>query len=158
MPPPAAHDAISTRMRPRQCSGKALLMRGCCLLVNSPATGKIWQESRSLVRRVKSSTERSARRESTGRRSMSPMRSSISNSNSGASDGCIPSPMPVKSRSEEHTSELQSLMRNSYAVFFLKKKKQTNNSKESIFEKQAEALHTKHTKKKCAHTPRNNIL
>src|SRR3546814_1155797 len=27
-------------------------------------------------------------------------------------------------RSEEHTSELQSLMRNSYAVFLLKKKKQ----------------------------------
>src|SRR3546814_9434521 len=27
-------------------------------------------------------------------------------------------------RSEEHTSELQSLMRSSYAVFFLKKKKQ----------------------------------
>src|SRR3546814_9617907 len=61
-------------------------------------------------------------------------------------------------RSEEHTSELQSLMRTSYAVFFLKKKKQTNKTKESIFEKQAEALHTKHTKKKCAHTPRNNIL
>src|SRR3546814_8426467 len=30
-------------------------------------------------------------------------------------------------RSEEHTSELQSLMRVSYAVFCLKKKKQTNN-------------------------------
>src|SRR3546814_1936460 len=30
------------------------------------------------------------------------------------------------SRSEEHTSELQSLMRNSYAVFCLKKKKQQN--------------------------------
>src|SRR3546814_1684796 len=30
-------------------------------------------------------------------------------------------------RSEEHTSELQSLMRNSYAVFCLKKKKQTKN-------------------------------
>src|SRR3546814_5177639 len=29
----------------------------------------------------------------------------------------------VKNRSEEHTSELQSLMRNSYAVFCLKKKK-----------------------------------
>src|SRR3546814_3726480 len=29
-------------------------------------------------------------------------------------------------RSEEHTSELQSLMRSSYAVFCLKKKKQTN--------------------------------
>src|SRR3546814_5062699 len=30
-----------------------------------------------------------------------------------------------KQRSEEHTSELQSLMRISYAVFFLKKKKTT---------------------------------
>src|SRR3546814_2284332 len=30
------------------------------------------------------------------------------------------------SRSEEHTSELQSLMRNSYAVFCLKKKKNNN--------------------------------
>src|SRR3546814_1103837 len=29
-------------------------------------------------------------------------------------------------RSEEHTSELQSLMRNSYAVFCLKKKKKVN--------------------------------
>src|SRR3546814_4651392 len=32
-------------------------------------------------------------------------------------------------RSEEHTSELQSLMRISYAVFCLKKKKQTNYTK-----------------------------
>src|SRR3546814_2810963 len=32
-------------------------------------------------------------------------------------------------RSEEHTSELQSLMRISYAVFCLKKKKQQNNDK-----------------------------
>src|SRR3546814_6902318 len=31
-------------------------------------------------------------------------------------------------RSEEHTSELQSLMRNSYSVFCLKKKKKTNNT------------------------------
>src|SRR3546814_10317952 len=31
------------------------------------------------------------------------------------------------SRSEEHTSELQSLMRSSYAVFCLKKKKKHNN-------------------------------
>src|SRR3546814_6692752 len=34
-------------------------------------------------------------------------------------------PLFVGCRSEEHTSELQSLMRNSYAVFCLKKKKQT---------------------------------
>src|SRR3546814_9999658 len=33
---------------------------------------------------------------------------------------------PGNLRSEEHTSELQSLMRNSYAVFCLKKKKQQN--------------------------------
>src|SRR3546814_8839560 len=32
-------------------------------------------------------------------------------------------------RSEEHTSELQSLMRISYAVFCLKKKKNTHNTK-----------------------------
>src|SRR3546814_5733154 len=32
----------------------------------------------------------------------------------------------VVARTEEHTSELQSLMRNSYAVFCLKKKIQTN--------------------------------
>src|SRR3546814_6821314 len=32
-------------------------------------------------------------------------------------------------RSEEHTSELQSLMRNSYAVFCLKKQKHTNKQK-----------------------------
>src|SRR3546814_4337954 len=33
----------------------------------------------------------------------------------------------VAARSEEHTSELQSLMRHSYAVFCLKKKKQRRN-------------------------------
>src|SRR3546814_2827237 len=34
----------------------------------------------------------------------------------------------VRPRSEEHTSELQSLMRISYAVFCLKKKKRNNNT------------------------------
>src|SRR3546814_2879791 len=34
--------------------------------------------------------------------------------------------MALGGRSEEHTSELQSLMRNSYAVFCLKKKKSNN--------------------------------
>src|SRR3546814_7353230 len=37
---------------------------------------------------------------------------------------CSPPPQPL--RSEEHTSELQSLMRISYAVFCLKKKKVQN--------------------------------
>src|SRR3546814_5023583 len=35
----------------------------------------------------------------------------------------------IAGRSEEHTSELQSLMRISYAVFCLKKKKKTQNTK-----------------------------
>src|SRR3546814_4393068 len=35
-------------------------------------------------------------------------------------------PLEVERRSEEHTSELQSLMRISYAVFCLKKKKTTD--------------------------------
>src|SRR3546814_2992204 len=38
----------------------------------------------------------------------------------------IPAPSKLRARSEEHTSELQSLMRISYAVFCLKKKKITH--------------------------------
>src|SRR3546814_5377244 len=44
----------------------------------------------------------------------------------GPIDGA-PAHVPVPERSEEHTSELQSLMRISYAVFCLKNKK-TNNT------------------------------
>src|SRR3546814_4449251 len=43
----------------------------------------------------------------------------------GLIDGAVNSVWQAK-RSEEHTSELQSLMRISYAVFCLKKKKNTN--------------------------------
>src|SRR3546814_6450084 len=40
---------------------------------------------------------------------------------------CVQMPsLPSVQRSEEHTSELQSLMRNSYAVFCLKKKTTTH--------------------------------
>src|SRR3546814_9686557 len=41
-----------------------------------------------------------------------------------SSNRCFPARMSDIRRSEEHTSELQSLMRISYAVFCLKKKKQ----------------------------------
>src|SRR3546814_5944732 len=45
----------------------------------------------------------------------------------------LPTPESARPRSEEHTSELQSLMRISYAVFCLKKKtKKTTNSTRSI--------------------------
>src|SRR3546814_7188924 len=40
-------------------------------------------------------------------------------------------PVPDLRRSEEHTSELQSLMRNSYAVFSLKKKKTNHTQKQN---------------------------
>src|SRR3546814_6259185 len=45
--------------------------------------------------------------------------------NSSYLSSLIPNPKPALERSEEHTSELQSLMRISYAVFCLKKKKTT---------------------------------
>src|SRR3546814_9506576 len=57
-------------------------------------------------------------------------------------------------RSEEHTSELQSLMRISYAVFCLKKKKKnemlTTNARThiSINHKQLSCTHTQHNKSK----------
>src|SRR3546814_3905511 len=40
---------------------------------------------------------------------------------------------PRSSRSEEHTSELQSLMRISYAVFCLKKKNTSKHTKANVF-------------------------
>src|SRR3546814_6550212 len=47
----------------------------------------------------------------------------VSNSRPQPWQGCA---LPTELRSEEHTSELQSLMRISYAVFCLKKKKKNN--------------------------------
>src|SRR3546814_9267443 len=41
-------------------------------------------------------------------------------------------------RSEEHTSELQSLMRISYAVFCLKKKRTTTNTHNNVYDKDTE--------------------
>src|SRR3546814_1956514 len=43
-------------------------------------------------------------------------------------EGPVNSEAPRADRSEEHTSELKSLMRISYAVFCLKKKYKTNNT------------------------------
>src|SRR3546814_1139610 len=52
-----------------------------------------------------------------------------------------PRPQCARWRSEEHTSELQSLMRISYAVFCLKKKTKINNTKNKN-------THTQHQHKK----------
>src|SRR3546814_7764573 len=57
----------------------------------------------------------------------------------------------VRSRSEEHTSELQSLMRISYAVFCLKKKnKQTNPTKDT-------QLKHAYRHPKCTCTTKTNV-
>src|SRR3546814_9487410 len=51
-------------------------------------------------------------------------------------------PQRLECRSEEHTSELQSLMRTSYAVFCLKKKKLSNTQKHrKIYETTATITH-----------------
>src|SRR3546814_4197224 len=47
----------------------------------------------------------------------------------GTPDPCVKYGNKGRDRSEEHTSELQSLMRISYAVFCLKKKKHTSTYK-----------------------------
>src|SRR3546814_4657787 len=57
----------------------------------------------------------------------------------------IPSPQ----RSEEHTSELQSLMRISYAVFCLKKKNKKNNNRQAR-QKTTETTHMRQYKHKRA--------
>src|SRR3546814_2649118 len=53
----------------------------------------------------------------------------------------------MAARSEEHTSELQSLMRISYAVFCLKKKKQNIHYTQPISTQQPNTIHTNNSKK-----------
>src|SRR3546814_9769769 len=60
---------------------------------------------------------------------------------------------PLLNRSEEHTSELQSLMRISYAVFCLKKKIQTLNT-ETAF---STTLSRKQSKNTSTHTKNSAI-
>src|SRR3546814_1357218 len=50
-----------------------------------------------------------------------------------------------RSRSEEHTSELQSLMRISYAVFCLKKKKKNHTSKKQTDQAHTQMISFEHT-------------
>src|SRR3546814_7853409 len=65
---------------------------------------------------------------------------------------------PPRSRSEEHTSELQSLMRISYAVFCLKKKKKLyNNTKKVTTEtNKKENVDQHHTHNKIKYRYTNN--
>src|SRR3546814_8240819 len=75
---------------------------------------------------------------------MAPRRASSSGSTNFTAASCSPK------RSEEHTSELQSLMRISYAVFCLKKKKKHNTIQETATDthttnkKNTRSLYTQH--------------
>src|SRR3546814_10636846 len=60
-------------------------------------------------------------------------------------------------RSEEHTSELQSLMRISYAVFCLKKKKRHNHNQIRYTRQQTCVIYTKHKYMHNYHTVENNL-
>src|SRR3546814_10833005 len=53
-------------------------------------------------------------------------------------------PPHLSMRSEEHTSELQSLMRNSYAVFCLKKKNKTQTINNDMLNKQTQITTTQY--------------
>src|SRR3546814_4371002 len=64
----------------------------------------------------------------------------------------IPSPSERMSRSEEHTSELQSLMRISYAVFCLKKKKNTKTQQKLYLNTLNNPHNTKSTLPQQLHT------
>src|SRR3546814_8291813 len=69
-----------------------------------------------------------------------------------ATPGCLPKAhgqahQQGGDRSEEHTSELQSLMRISYAVFCLKKKKKRKTSSTNIKDKDKLNTHKTHDKK-----------
>src|SRR3546814_4328226 len=75
-------------------------------------------------------------------------RSTLSNTSLACSTpigSCARILAPAPGRSEEHTSQLQSLMRISYAVFCLKKRKTNNIQKQHHNTlKQHDTLHTKH--------------
>src|SRR3546814_7656025 len=60
-------------------------------------------------------------------------------------------PLPLVLRSEEHTSELQSLMRTSYAVFCLKKKRIASS-------KNTTTKHLMTVHSNCRITPQNSFI
>src|SRR3546814_8508990 len=93
-----------------------------------------WQRSGSVVFVQSDKSEKAA-----GDSHLLPASATRSNDVDSDCNGCAPAPFHMgidgydvlqeDGRSEEHTSELQSLMRSSYAVFCLKKKKQKHDKR-----------------------------
>src|SRR3546814_3205904 len=99
--------------------------RSCCDRTSSPSLSRPFfsRHRRPAPMPERQRSPRPAKRATTARacssRETGPPRATKTH---GAETFAVPA-----SRSEEHTSELQSLMRISYAVFCLKKKKKQNN-------------------------------
>src|SRR3546814_7053597 len=111
-----------------------------CALVSVVQTGvlPIWSRFLRLVRRARSALRsascRRLRLSGAGSAHKGPNRAGSCSSADRRADArtCRRAPRPVPGnnpRSEEHTSELQSLMRISYAVFCLKKTNQSESHK-----------------------------
>src|SRR3546814_1249709 len=66
------------------------------------------------------------------------MNSEVINTLFGLFNECVTENFPRQIRSEEHTSELQSLMRSSYAVFCLKKKTNYTNKQHDTLKQNTE--------------------
>src|SRR3546814_10096158 len=71
-------------------------------------------------------------------------RNSTGQLRAGFAETYDPEDLPGAVRSEEHTSELQSLMRISYAVFCLKKKRKTKIEQNQTNESRLTSNHVKH--------------
>src|SRR3546814_10777900 len=118
----------STRPRSRLRAGTSVRARthakGVPKTTDRPAAAREHRmESRSALRAC--SDDRSDQIDDQSARCTMPTRGSAKNATAHAAATATSSGVRRRTRlrSEEHTSELQSLMRNSYAVFCLKKKK-----------------------------------
>src|SRR3546814_1378068 len=92
---------------------------GCLVLALLMAGGLVWRSAQSIVTPYVIEVDQSGQVRTVGE-AATPYR---------PADAQIAHHL---ARSEEHTSELQSLMRISYAVFCLKKKKQNKNKSTAI--------------------------
>src|SRR3546814_7385149 len=142
--------ASSSRSWPRPSSNSGVPAPSA----SSFASASSWLVERTrenASRRSATSTDRSKPSPtSVARTASSPRLSSLSSSRSTASWRSPSMPWPSKKprsnlrRSEEHTSELQSLMRISYAVFCLKKKKKNKYHKKVNEDKTSEMKANNH--------------
>src|SRR3546814_4736686 len=114
-------DTPPRRTSPSLGCSKPAMRRSEVVLPQPEGPRKEWNEPRAMRKLTRSTALMSAKRLETSANSMSACAAAAEPGDSWRDR--------AESRSEEHTSELQSLMRISYAVFCLKKKKKTETPK-----------------------------